>query len=80
MISSEQKRTETFLRNQNEKLSAIAASLRGIDISLHKIAAVMERNETMVDRLAEIGEGYPATREELANAGVKEDDNGRTSA
>lgn len=70
MISNMDQKTETFLRKRNETLSSISANLKSIDISLKRIA----------DTLTEIGEGYPATREELANAGVKEKNDGRTSA
>lgn len=80
MISNMDQKTETFLRKRNETLSAISASLKSIDRSLQRIAAMAEKNESIVDMLTKIGEGYPATREELANAGVKEKNDGRTSA
>lgn len=80
MISADQKRAETFLRKQDEKLVTIAASLKSIDRSLQRIAIAMEKNDSIVDKLTEIGESYPVSREELANTEVKEVDNGRTSA
>ena len=80
MIGNMDQKTETFLRKRNETLSSISTSLKSIDKSLQRIAATMEKNESIVDALTMIGESYPVSREELANAKVKEDNDGRTSA
>lgn len=87
MISNTDKKTETFFRKQNETLSSISTSLKSIDRSLQRIAATMEKNESIVDALTMIGESYPVSREELMNnetinllmKAKKEDNDGRAS-
>lgn len=68
MISNMDQKTETFLRKRNETLSAIAASLKSIDRSLQRIAAALEKIAAKEETAA------------VVDAGVKEDDDGRTSA
>lgn len=87
MISNTDKKTETFFRKRNETLSSISTSLKSIDRSLQRIAATMEKNESIVDALTMIGESYPVSREELMNnetinllmKAKKEDNDGRAS-
>lgn len=87
MIGNMDQKTETFLRKRNETLSSISTSLKSIDRSLQRIAATMEKNESIVDALAMIGESYPVSREELMNnetinllmKAKKEDNDGRAS-
>lgn len=87
MIGNMDQKTETFLRKRNETLSSISTSLKSIDRSLQRIAATMEKNESIVDALTMIGESYPVSREELMNnetinllmKAKKEDNDGRAS-
>lgn len=87
MIGNMDQKTETFLRKRNETLSSISTSLKSIDRSLQRIAATMEKNESIVDALTMIGESYPVSREELMSnetinllmKAKKEDNDGRAS-